>query len=363
MKKKIGIDVSSLIGKVTGIGNYLFFLLKPLIELRKEENFFLYAYADSPMLAELATYSNVTIRINNKFSFSEAFWSQTTLALLAYRDNLDLFWGPGQSIPLYSRKKQKNLMTVHDFTYILFPATVTFIKRTYLQWCGNKMACKANLLLANSVGTQKKIKQIYDRHSVVLQPPMKPTLQFHPKETVMTYLEKEGLTYKKYALLLGTLEPRKNILPVLRLYSTIKVPLLPLVIVGKKGWYSKKAHQEISLLQKESTSPILEKGYLSDADLSFFLSGARYLLMPSLYEGYGMGLKEARMLHCPVICTDVEEMLEAAEYDARLLRMEHLQEDLLTYLSLADEGYSPIRNHYPSNEQLVHLLSDMIANL
>jgi glycosyltransferase involved in cell wall biosynthesis len=354
---RIGIDASCLTNQPTGIGTYLFYLLLPLCELRKGDDFFLYAHHPSDMLNQLSSLSNVTIKIDSFLSFSEAIWSQTTLAYLAYRDHLDLFWGVTQSLPLFTRKKQRNLLSVHDFAYLLYPKTVSVGRRIYLQLFSRWIIKKAHALFSISHGTEKKLHTFYKRASYVLQPPLKPTLHFHSKEKVIPYLKKWALLYKKYVIMLGTIEPRKNVLPTLRAYRVVKQTLLPIVLVGKRGWYRPEEIREIE------KNRIIELGYLSDEELSYLLSGARYLLMPSLYEGYGMGIKEARSLHCPVICSDVEEMREAAEGDALVVRLDHLQEDLSNHLSRRDEGPSQISTSYPSNQQLAHSLSDQFNTI
>jgi glycosyltransferase involved in cell wall biosynthesis len=52
--------------------------------------------------------------------------------------------------------------------------------------------------------------------------------------------------------------------------------------------------------------------YLSDEDLTALLSGARFLVFPSLYEGFGIPVLEAMTLGTPVACSDLPALRELA---------------------------------------------------
>ncbi|MEL7638498.1 MAG: glycosyltransferase [Solidesulfovibrio sp.] len=51
-------------------------------------------------------------------------------------------------------------------------------------------------------------------------------------------------------------------------------------------------------------------GYVSDADLSALLTGAKALVFPSLFEGFGMPLVEAMHVGTPIVCSDVTSLPE-----------------------------------------------------
>jgi O-antigen biosynthesis alpha-1,3-rhamnosyltransferase len=59
-------------------------------------------------------------------------------------------------------------------------------------------------------------------------------------------------------------------------------------------------------------------GYVDDAPLLALYRGARFLVFPSLYEGFGLPLLEAMAVGCPVVCSDLPVFREvagaAAEY-------------------------------------------------
>jgi glycosyltransferase involved in cell wall biosynthesis len=100
-----------------------------------------------------------------------------------------------------------------------------------------------------------------------------------------------------YLLHVGTLEPRKNLLMLLRAYTALPAELrerCPLVLVGPWGWRFEElaAFYESEAKHKNVT----HLGYVSDADLPAVYNGARALVFPTLYEGFGM--PAAEMLAC-----------------------------------------------------------------
>lgn len=342
VRMKIGIDATPLKENLTGVGNYVYYLLEGLIRKRVEDHFFLYAIRRSSRLAKLAEHKNVTVRVNPFLGFSEALWSQTTLAWLCRKDQINLFWGTTQSVPLWAN--HKSLITVYDFTYRLYPKTVSRVRGTYLRWFGKHLYKKADVMTTISQGTARRLEELYGlKADHVIIPPLK---DLTVEDGV---LETFSLQPKDYYLMVGTLEPRKNIVPTLRAFQGKH----SLVLVGAKGWRDSEIAKE---LQKQS-APILHLGYLPDQELNALVKGAKAYVMPSLYEGYGMPIAEARSLGTPVICCNVPEMIEAAEGDALVVQQNELEKAFTTDVPC------PKKPTYPTNEALIDLLSEAFAQL
>jgi alpha-1,3-rhamnosyl/mannosyltransferase len=92
----------------------------------------------------------------------------------------------------------------------------------------------------------------------------------------------------QYLLYLGTLEPRKNILTLLRAYCALPSAVRtawPLLLVGGWGW--KTAAIADYLLNEGRHRGIIHLGYVPEQYLSAIYNGARALVYPSFYEGFG----------------------------------------------------------------------------
>jgi len=113
-------------------------------------------------------------------------------------------------------------------------------------------------------------------------------LQPLPTETVQTALVRMGLP-QQYLLYLGTIEPRKNILTLLKAYCAMPESLRsrwPLVLVGAWGW---KAGDVADYFHREAQHRgVIHVGYIPDDQLAVLYNGARALVFPSFYEGFGL---------------------------------------------------------------------------
>jgi glycosyltransferase involved in cell wall biosynthesis len=117
-----------------------------------------------------------------------------------------------------------------------------------------------------------------------------------PMSEVAAALHELGLP-AGYLLYLGTIEPRKNILTLMRAYCALPAALRekhPLVLVGGWGWKAK----EVSDYFEQVARPrgVMHFGYLPDASLPALYCGARALVYPSYYEGFG--LPPVEMMAC-----------------------------------------------------------------
>jgi alpha-1,3-rhamnosyl/mannosyltransferase len=124
---------------------------------------------------------------------------------------------------------------------------------------------------------------------------------------------------ERYALFVGTLEPRKNLELLLELWPALRAERgdwPPLVVCGGWGWKTESMRDRMAQAQREGW--LLALGYVGDAELLALYRGARLLAFPSLYEGFGLPLLEALAVECPVVCTDLAVFREvagpAAEY-------------------------------------------------
>jgi alpha-1,3-rhamnosyl/mannosyltransferase len=87
----------------------------------------------------------------------------------------------------------------------------------------------------------------------------------------------------------GTIEPRKNVLMLLRAYCSLPARLRavwPLVLVGGWGWNSVDV---ADFYHREARARgVIYRGYVPDKYLAAVYNGARALVFPSHYEGFGL---------------------------------------------------------------------------
>jgi glycosyltransferase involved in cell wall biosynthesis len=118
-----------------------------------------------------------------------------------------------------------------------------------------------------------------------------------------------------YFVVLGTIEPRKNHLLLLKLWRQMVGELgqhVPrLVVIGQRGW---ECEQVVDMLDRCEAlrGRVIELSECDDAALATWLHHAQALLFPSFAEGYGIPLVEALSLGTPVIASDLPVFRELA---------------------------------------------------
>jgi glycosyltransferase involved in cell wall biosynthesis len=293
---KIGVDVRPLTVPTFGIGRYTRELLQRLPGLAPQHDW--YFYADRPVLATPES-DQITLR---EFSSHHRLLSlartQLTFAHWANRDGLDLFWSPRHHLPLLMNPSIRQLLTVHDIVWKKFPQTMRpanlFVERLLMppsleqatRVIAVSNSTKRDLVESLSV-EESKVDVIYEAAGEILvDDPLREIAQ-------------------NYFLFVGTDEPRKNLKRLVQAYRQYRSTggAQALLIVGAKGWGSVNE-------SAASDDGILSMGYVSDSRLNGLLKHATALLLPSLYEGFGLTLLEAMQRGVPVVTSNISAMPE-----------------------------------------------------
>ncbi len=113
---------------------------------------------------------------------------------------------------------------------------------------------------------------------------------------------------RPYFVVLGTIEPRKNLGFLLDLWHRLSEPRPRLVVIGARGWSDKDLFARLDRLV--AAGDVLAFHDLGDAEVAAALNNARALLFPSLAEGFGYPPLEAAALGCPVISAPLHQTRE-----------------------------------------------------
>ncbi len=118
---------------------------------------------------------------------------------------------------------------------------------------------------------------------------------------------------KPYLLFLGSVEPKKNLRVLLRAYAhALRLGIgSELVVAGRAGWRSETVRRAVEEAP-ELRDRVRFTGFVDQEDLPGLVGGARALVLPSRYEGFGMPVLEAMAAGTPVLCSDRGALPEVA---------------------------------------------------
>jgi glycosyltransferase involved in cell wall biosynthesis len=216
-----------------------------------------------------------------------------------------------------------NVYTLHDLVPLRLPYTTADRKKTYLALC-RAIARKADHILTVSEHSRADIIRILgveERRVTNLYQPTDIAHLLSGASDAQIAGEVEGLLRverRGYYLFFGAIEPKKNVARILEAYLA-SGSRKPLVIVGAPGWGSDRDIVLLKQLTKlDRPRRIKWLGYLPRHTLATLIAGARAVLFPSLYEGFGLPVLEAMTLGTPVITSTASSLPEVAG-DAALL--------------------------------------------
>lgn len=112
-----------------------------------------------------------------------------------------------------------------------------------------------------------------------------------------------------FVLYLGNIEPRKNLMPLVRAFQQepLRSAGLQLVIAGKPAWNFAESMAEI-----QAAPNVVHLGFVSDADRVALMQRTALFAFPSLYEGFGFPVLEAMAAGAPVATSRRGSLVEVA---------------------------------------------------
>lgn len=241
-------------------------------------------------------------------------WYLLRVGLLASRIGITVFWGPANFLPFALPRKIPALLTVLDVVHRVYPRSMGLNNRLAFSAAFAPSLQRADLISAISAGTALRLEKFgYPRPELIVRP--NAASFFHPPNSaaITAMRQQLGIT-GPYLLSVSTLEPRKNLASLLDAYLGLvnngELGGTALVLVGKSGWKNQELEKQISAAQAAGKQ-IICTGHVSDPLLPPLYAAAEAVIMPSLYEGFGLPVLEARMCGAQVIASDIPELREA----------------------------------------------------
>jgi len=311
-RPRIGVDFTSALTQVGGIGRYTRELFRAVAREGDDFRFKLFSArpdASNTLNNGVPKGINVSFRkvpISNRWLYRLWYRLNLPLPVQLFTGRIDLFHSPDFVLPPIVGSTP-TLLTVHDLSFVHYPATFTPALVRFLNRVVPQSVAKANHILADSRATKNDMINLWnvapDKITVLYSGVHHRFRPVRKKQQLAAVREKYGIGNKPYLLGLSTIQPRKNFQMLIRAFATIadKYPH-DLVIGGGKGWLYDQ------ILAETRSNNLAERvkfiGFVEDADLPALYSGATLFVFPSLYEGFGLPILEAMSCGVPVLTSN-----------------------------------------------------------
>jgi glycosyltransferase involved in cell wall biosynthesis len=205
--------------------------------------------------------------------------------------------------PRNKNSEASQIITVHDLTWWKYPETSSFLGKNYYKNNMTKAILQSDLIIcpSNAIRTE-----IHNKFSI---PTSKIVAISHgnslPQGTVKP-------SSKPYFLSIGTIEPRKN----LGFYAqAIKESRLEsrfdFFHVGRKGWGN-------------LPSNLKSLDVTNDQELANLIINAQAVVIPSLYEGFGLPVLESHAQGTPIVVSDDPALVEISTSSDKIFELGNL---------------------------------------
>lgn len=217
-------------------------------------------------------------------------------------------------------KSKKVATVIHDLTYIHFPEIVEKNNLPHLQRVVPRAIKNSDFIITVSESVKADLVKTFslspEKCIVTPIPPDESFFAPVSQKAIEKAKKKYGISVnKKYIYFIGNLEPRKNLITLVKAYSLLPQSVknqYSLILAGSRAWKTQETEQAIeqAIAAGEDVRHI---GYIDQKDSPALYQGASLYVMPSLYEGFGIPVLEAMASGCPVVASDIPVLREVGQ--------------------------------------------------
>jgi len=319
---KIGIDIRTLMDEhYSGVSEYTFHLVNRFLHWDQNNNYRLYYNSGRDISARLPVFSEKNVQVVGT-RYPNKIFNYILQKVLHYPKidqaigGVDVFWSPHINFVSLSQTPHK-FLTVHDLSFLRYPEFFNHRKNFWHRLINvKKLVAGFDHLIAVSHNTKNDIVELLgvapEKVSVIYS-----GIDSSYREVVdIEELEKVKFKYQlpeKFILYLGNVEPRKNLIGLIKAYNQLRqdnssLADFKLVIAGATGWKIRDIFNELALSPYQKD--IIFLGYVDRADKPAIYSLCAIFAYPSFYEGFGFPPLEAMACGAPVMTSNLSSLPE-----------------------------------------------------
>lgn len=316
---RVLVDIRHLASpNMAGVGGYTKSLLHALFEIDKENEYVLLSSGShKPDLGvyglSSTVYTHLHIPVPNKLLNLRTLLLHHPSLNWRVREPVDLIFLPNLAIAQLP-EDIPTVLTLHDFSWHIYP---DFFSRKMQIWHKatrpHELIAKSRSIIVPSESSKRDCERFFatprEKTHVI---PHGITQDFNDRMLASDHGVRSRLKLpKRFALFVGTIEPRKNLLALIegvKEYRERSHDDLHLVIVGGWGWRSHAVRRR--LWKRDTTGWVQQLGYVDAHDLPAIYRSAQATIFPSIYEGFGLPILESLASGTPVITSHTSSMPE-----------------------------------------------------
>ncbi len=302
---RIGIDISQIVYKGTGVGRFTEGLVEAICTNNKEHEWVFFFSGlrkklNKDIEKKILEIGFTLVKRKVPPTFLSLMWNTLhTFPIESMTGKLDWFITSDWTEPPANCKKAT---VIHDLTVFRYPETVDSkilkTQKRRLKWVSKE----SSLVFADSETTKKDIRTYLPELKAPVQT-IYPGVEVVRSTISNEQLEKKFGINNNFILSVGKLEPRKNLKSLLQAFEKAHLPKTELLIAGQHGWGAKiRPQKNVRML-----------GYVSDEELAGLYKKCLFFVYPSLWEGFGYPVVEAMKYSAAVATSKTSSLGEIAE--------------------------------------------------
>jgi glycosyltransferase involved in cell wall biosynthesis len=307
---RIGFNFHSADNYISGVEYYSLGLLRALLDIDWQNRYMVFTNKPELIISHIDSRDNLIVRDCSflKNRLHRIFWEHLKLAFPIQKEKLDIMHCPHYICPAI-RSSAAYVTTIHDTIAIDHPEWCKKSNAAYYRIFMRKTIKTASKIVAVSKFTVERINHNFDVNGSkirVIYPGIDTDVfnLYHDIERQNRVQVRYNLP-ENYILYSGNIEPKKNILNLLKAFKLFKNngTKHSLVISGKRSW---KSENVFNFLRTEfRPGEVILTGYIDRSDIGAVYKMADCLLLPSFCEGFGFPTLEAFACGVPVAASCV----------------------------------------------------------
>lgn len=313
---RIGYEAKRAFLNTTGLGNYSRGVIRMMALDYPDNEYLLYTPKKRRNGLNFLEGLNNVKTISPKSKFFTSLWRSKGVIVDLKRDGVEVYHGLSHELPMGIHTTGiKSVVTVHDLIFVRFPQYFGFVSRKIY---GAKVgyACKhADAIVAVSGKTKADLVELLgvDAGKIqVIYQGCDDSFKMRQSLKRKTEVKDKYHLPDNYILNVGTIEPRKNLLVLVKALK--QLPDVKLVVIGKQSPYIKQIRRYIIANQLEKRVIFLSNVRFDELPAIYQL--ASVFVYPSRYEGFGIPVLEALVSGTPVVAATGSCLEEAGGPDS-----------------------------------------------